>query len=70
MSDKATARAHAEEALGYRSEGLSASGALLLTGRRLGWALLDIADAVREHGEQTRPAEPSGPLYVNRRAGG
>lgn len=62
------ARKQAEKALtGGRFAGNrpATSLAVATAGARIGWALLDVADAIREHAEATRPRR-TGPPYVNR----
>lgn len=57
MSDQ-TARERAEDALSTARRKTPAA-ATLIAGRRIGWALLDVADAIREHtAAQRQPAPP------------
>ena len=63
QAENRTAREHAERQLtGGRYSGRQppTSAAVIGAAARIGWALLDVADAIREHAEATRP-RPSGP---------
>lgn len=68
QAENLTAREHAERRLTggrYSGRQLPSSVAVTDAAARIGWALLDIADAIREHAEATRP-QPSGPAFRNR----
>lgn len=53
MPPKETARERAEQALNHKLQSAGSHGAAM-AGRRIGWALLDVADAVRDLADATR----------------
>lgn len=51
-----SAREQAVKELDERHRDLTPARATIIGARRIGWALLDVADAIREHAEATRAA--------------